>query len=638
MRVVRSQRTRLARARCALLAGAAALLVGCHGSTIFTPGTPVLTMGNTVNTSDFGGYIVNIDSVTLTDNNGNVVTLLGTAETMDLVRLNHLSELVEAPAVPAATYVSASVTVDYTYAFLFPIVNGQPVSATVLDTSGATASAYTVVVTFDPAHQLVITNQESTRLQLDVDLTASNSINTSTSPPTVTVQPFVTLSVPPVDTTVFRARGLFVTTQGLTSGFYMNLRPFYDQVSALGALIVNTTDQTYYNVNGVTYTGAAGVAALTALPVETPLAAYGTLDNLSTITPTFNATAVYGGTSLESELAEYVSGTVSSRSGSTINLRSVTYFPPPVLSYPPLVDGVAVSTAFYANVPVTLASTTLVSEDGVAASGLSADSISVGQQVTIFGQAAIDTSTGQPTSLDASSGQVRLQSTPVWGTLNSATAGTASLDLLSLGGLGPSTFDFAGTGTTSATDATPANYQVATGSLNESAVVAGTLLQMNGIVTPFGSAPPDFTATSIAPASATVQQLVIEWNNAAAATAPFATIGSTELIVDRANTALTALHYIRTGPTQIDIDSLPTSPAFTITTVGATGPLVLAVGSEALTTGISVFNTAAGFATGLHSALTGTNRVFRLVAYGQYDSGTNSFIASRIYVALQEST
>src|SRR5579871_286353 len=634
MTVVRSYWTRAARARYLLLACFGALLVGCHGSTLFTPGTPVLTMGNAVNTSDFAGYIVNIDSITLTDNNGNVVTLLGSSETVDMVRLTHLSELVEAPAVPAATYVSANVTIDYTYAFLFPIVNGQPVRATVLDASGATAAAYTVVVTFDPGHPLVITNQESTRLQLDVDLTTSSSIDTGSSTPTVTVQPFVTLSVPPVDSTVYRARGLFVTTQGVTNGFYMNLRPFYDEVSALGALIVNTTDRTYYNVNGVTYTGAAGIAALQTQPVDTPMAAYGTLDNLSTITPTFNATAVYAGTSLENQLAEYLSGTVSSRSGSSINLRGVTYFPPSVLSYPPLVDGVAVSTAFYANVPVTLASTTVVSEDGVAASGLSADSISVGQQITVYGQATIDTSTGQPTSLDATQGQVRLQSTPLWGTLNSATAGTASLDLLSLGGLDPSTFDFAGTGTTSATDATPGSYQVATGSLNESAVAPGTLLQVNGIVTPFGSAPPDFTATSITPASATVQQLVFEWANDSAASAPFSSFNAAGIVVDLANTALGAIRYIRAGPSTVSINSLSSSTTFTVTTVGAPAPLVLAVGSEALTTGVSVFTTAPGFATGLHTAIDGTNRVFRLVAYGHYDSGTNTFVASRIYVAL----
>ena len=641
MSVVRSHRTRVAPAVCVLLACLGVLLVGCHSRTIFTPGTPVLTMGNTVNSSDFAGYVVNIDGISLTDSNNNVVTLMGVAETVDLARLGHVSELVEAPAVPAGTYVSATVTVDYTYAIVSPIVNGQPVSAKVLNSTALPATGVSVVVTFDRSHPLVITNQKSVRLQLDIDLAASNSTNTSTSPVTVTVQPFVTLSIAPVDSTVLRARGLFVTTQDVASGFYMNMRPFYDQASALGAVIVNTNAKTYFNVNGVTYTGAAGLPALAALPVGTPLAAYGTLASISTITPSFNATAVYGGTSLENPVAGLLTGIVSSRSGSTLNLRGVTYFPPPGFAYPPIVNGTAVTTALYPNVPVTLSNSTIVSEDGVAAAGLSTASISVGQEITVSGQAHVNTATGQPLSLDASGGQVRLGSTPIWGnTISSPSVGSALIDLLAIGDFPASSFDFAGTGTTSANDATPASYQVATGSLNESAVPAGTLLQMNGIVTPFGSAPPDFAATSITPDTATLQQVVIEWSNAAAATAPFTSFDSTGVVVNLANTALsTSLRQIRTGPISVPITSLPASPAFKITTVGADqSSLVLAVGSAALTSGVSVFNTAAGFAAGLHTALNGSHRVFRLVAYGHYDRSSNSFIASRIYVALQQST
>jgi hypothetical protein len=634
MIVVRSHRTRAARGRHALLASVGALLVGCHGSTIFQPGTPVLTMGESYNSNDFAGYQVNIDGITLTDNNNNVVTLLGVSETVDLTKLNHLTELVEAPAIPAATYVTADVTIDYTYEVIYPIVGGQPVPSTVLDeSSGAVATTYSVVVTFDPDHPLVITNQQSTRLQIDIDLPASNSINTSTSPVTVSVQPFITMSPVPVDNTVMRARGLFVTTQSVPSGFYMNMRPFYDQVSALGALIVNTNAQTYYNINGIAYTGAAGLAQVTQLQVDSPIAAYGTLDNLSTITPTFNATSVYAGTSLESDLDEAVSGVVSARTGASINLLGVTYLPPPVYTYPPIVNGTAVSQGFYPDVPVTLGPSTIVNEDGVNAVGLTADSISVGQQVTVFGQATVNPTNGKPLSIDATQGLVRLNSSPVWGTLNSATSDTASLNLLAFDSYPMTPFIFTGTG------ATPTSYQVATGSLNESGVAPGTLLKLNGVVAPFGSAPANFVASSITPGSATVQRLVITWNNVAGAATPFTKYNGNVIVVDRANPALAldSAQNLRTGPNEVQISSLPESPPFTITTAGADpNNLVLAVGSATLSTGISVFNSAARFASGLNKALNG-NRVYRLVAYGQYDGTTNTFIASRIYVALWES-
>ena len=97
---------------------------------------------------------------------------------------------------------------------------------------------------------------------------------------------------------------------------------------------------------------------------------------------------------------------------------------------------------------------------------------------------------------------------------------------------------------------------------------------------------------------------------------------------------LGATHAIRTGPASLDLMSLPASPL--ITTNGAQGHLALAIGSTTLTTGISVYNSAAAFASAVSSTFKGSNKIFRLVAYGQYDSATNTFVASRINVALHE--
>jgi hypothetical protein len=177
----------------------------------------------------------------------------------------------------------------------------------------------------------------------------------------------------PLDATVMRARGLYVTTQTVPSGFIMNTRPFYDLVSALGALTVNTTAQTYFNINGVTYTGAAGVAAIGGLLESTSVVAYGTLDSLVGITPSFNATSVYAGSSQEGDLAEYLTGTVSARSGDVLTLRGVTYLDP------------VGNFDYFASMPVGIGTSTIVSEDGVAAPNLSINSISVGQQINVSG-------------------------------------------------------------------------------------------------------------------------------------------------------------------------------------------------------------------------------------------------------------
>jgi hypothetical protein len=623
MIVVRSRRSRCSRAPGAVLCVLVALLCGCHSNDLTLPGTPVVTMGSGNGNSDpdFAAYIVAVDDITLTRNDGTLVEPLATPETVDLAKVTSLSELVEGPAVPSGTYLSATLTLDYTSASIWINSGGQAVPVTALDPSGDVMTTASLTITFDPANPLVINISQSVRMNVDIDLAASNTINTSAS--TVTVQPFVVISPAPVDATVMRARGLYVTEQTVPSGFIMNIRPFYDLVSALGALTVNTNAQTYYNLNGVTYTGAAGLAAVATLMESTTLAVYGTLDNLSGITPTFNATAVYGGTSLESELAEYVTGTVSERTGDTLVVRGATLLDPlgTVTEYPYLY--------------VTVDDTTIVSQDGVAASGLSINSISVGQDINVSGQATLNAS--NLVILQASGAQVRLASTRLWGTLNSSTANTASLDMLSLDNWPPAGFDFSGTG---ATAADPAAYQVNSGLLSESAVPAGTLLAVDGFVTPFGSAPPDFSATAITAGSSTPQTLVVEWTNGGAL-APFSQATDAGLIVNLANGDLGTTHYIRTGPATLDLTTLPASP--TITTTGATASeLELAIGSETVTTtGISVFNSMAPFINKVYATLgssNSTNKIYRLVAYGQYNSTTNTFVATRIHVALEETT
>jgi hypothetical protein len=230
--------------------------------------------------------------------------------------------------------------------------------------------------------------------------------------------------------------------------------------------------------------------------------------------------------------------------------------------------------------------------------------------ITAEGQGVAD-SNGNLT-MDATQGAIRLRPTPVWATLNSATPGSMSLDVLSLGHFEPAAFNFAGTGTSAANDAAAATYLVNTGALDESATPAGTLVQ----------------ATSVTLGSATTQTLVVEWANGGAAS-PFSSASSAGLVVDLTNANLsTTIRYIATGPQQVDITTLPASP----TIVFASGtPLALSVGRA---TAIGSFNSASGFAAALAAALNGTNLVYRLVCVGQYSSATNTFTATQVAVNL----
>jgi hypothetical protein len=607
---------RLLWASCALALGVVTL-AGCNTSNLITYGTGVVTMNDPGGDRDFTSYIVNVDTITLTRNDGLVIEPLSSPETVDLTKIHDLAELVEAPAIPIGTYTSLSLILDYTAAIITVPVNGEVIAATPVDNTGAAMLQVTLTVNFDPANPLVINSQECTRLALDFNLAAFNSIDLSTSPPTVMVVPFMTATPAPEDSTVMRARGLLVVVQPSDGNYIVNVRPFIDVFTALGALTVNTSATTYFNINGTAYTGAAGLAAMQSLPVSTAVAAYGTLGSFATITPTFNATEVYAGSSLESPLADYVTGTVSAVSGDTLTVKGGYYVPRTGFATP----------AYVQTVPVTMGPATIVSEDGVAVSGLSTRSISVGQLINVSGVSTL-TSVGGLASLDAAQGQVRLQPTELWGNFASATPGTMSLSLLSLGGFEPAVLDFAGTGTDSANDAVAASYTVNTGALNESGVGAGTLLEASGIVTPFGSAPPDFRATVVSDGTATPQQLVVEWENAGASV-PFSSLSSAGLVLLLSNPNLSStIRYISTGPTKTDITTLPAS----LTIAFASGtPLTLAIGNNGT---ISVYNSAGAFATALKSTLNGTAATYRLACVGQYSSATNTFTASQVAVNL----
>src|SRR5215472_403526 len=188
---------RLLWASCALVLGGTALLASCSGYSNVTYGTAVVTMSDV--SGDFSSYIVNVDSITLTRSDGVLVEPLGTPQSLDLVKLHDLSELVEAPALPVGTYTTLTLTLDYSAANITVNVNGVPTLVSPVDASGNALLVATLTVAFDPGNQLVVSAGASQRLAIDFNLAASNTINFGTSPFSVTVRPFMTATVAPAD-------------------------------------------------------------------------------------------------------------------------------------------------------------------------------------------------------------------------------------------------------------------------------------------------------------------------------------------------------------------------------------------------------------------------------------------------------
>src|SRR5580704_3536838 len=187
MTAIACGRPLLARVLIVFLAGIAALLSSCGGDDIPPPGTPVVTF--TATNTKFAAYIVAIDSITLTGADGTYATPLVSPEVVDLARVSDLSELVEAPAVPSDTYTSATITLDYTTPNIWAQVDGTLVNLTpTLPASSEGALTAVITITFDPKNPLVISNGQSTRMDVHFDLDAFNAIDIPGK--TVNVSPY----------------------------------------------------------------------------------------------------------------------------------------------------------------------------------------------------------------------------------------------------------------------------------------------------------------------------------------------------------------------------------------------------------------------------------------------------------------
>ena len=636
-------RSVLRAAYCGVLAIVGLIAGGCGNNTL-NYGTVVITVSS--DPGPFNAYIADIAAITFLRSDGNGYGLSyssGYGKTVDFTRLADTPEVLGAPAVVENTYTSATITVHMgSWANYFAaqiLVNGQTAPASLVDSTGAAVGSVSYTVKFDPAHPLVVKKGTPTTLDLHFDMNASTIVDATVSPVKATVRPFLTASTQPVYTKPLRSRGEFVAADTGNSNFTVNTVSFFDSplVSNVptGAVQIQTTPQTTYNVNGTVYQGAAGLEAIKTLAINTVVASYGSFTDITPQKPIFTATEVYAGVATENVLAARVTGTVSSRTGNTLNLHNVDVVTTSNITQ--VVYGVVSSSGvivrFFNDVPVKVDANTTFTVDGQPNIPSSVQLPSVGQRVDLEGVLTVDSS-GNP-SVDASGGLVRLMPTTAWGGLNSATAGSAKVNLLTLGGVAPAALTFTGTGSATGADGDPTNYQIDTGTTDLTGQ-SGTALpwRFDGFVVPFGSASPgapDFTATAAAAGSATDQVLEIEWTSSGT-TAPFVTSTTAGLVIDSANAKLGNTHVIRTGPTSVDLKALGVNttivqdPTLTNNKLNAQ----FSIGNPASTTGINVFHDFGAFVSQINTVLNGTNTVLKLVAVGHASSDNLTFSASRI--------
>ncbi|MFO1410053.1 MAG: hypothetical protein U1F06_06705 [Steroidobacteraceae bacterium] len=589
---------------------------------------------------DFLSYTVDIISLKLQRDDGTVVETLPVTTAVDFANLVDLTEVISAKQIPPGKYVAGSVTLDYSGSDTNIVVDdgsstGLQVSP--VDSTGAALGQVEMQVQLDPGKPLVITNHSAGHIAFDFNLLASNSVDNTAK--TVTVSPVLEASVVPPDQKDLRVRGPVTGVDTTANTYTVTVKPFHSSTTSQGDFTVHVTSATSYEIDGVAYSGDAGLAQLSQALAATPgllSAAFGTL---TTATQEFTATRVLAGTSVESSKGDGINGVVVARSGNSLTVRGGTFEHR---------DG---HCGFDRHqVTITVDDTTGVTKAGSGSAFGIAD-ISVGQRIRVFGKLDDTTDPSHPVfdATGANGGHVRLEVTSLWGLVNSATAGSGgaagsvALNLMAIEGRpvvdrhGAAAFDFTGTGVTSADDATAASYLVDTGILPlPASFVAGAPARFFGFVAPFGTAAPtasppvaDFKAVTLVDYASTNAWLKISWHDPGI-TAPFVTpLAASGLTLGDLSAA--ERHSIGIGPQQLDLTTL----AGAVQIVGDTGATALFAIAHEKTGTTDTFASFADFVTALTTALDGTNTAEHVVAQGTYNAGTRVFTAKKLAVVME---
>jgi hypothetical protein len=600
--------------------------------TASTCGSMVMTVTDAA--GDFLSYQVNLVSLQLQKADGSTVETLPATTAVDFVQLINLSEILSVRQIPPGDYVAAQVTVDFTNAsIMVDDGTGTGVAVKPVDSTGAALGQLQLMVQLDAKNHLQISAAKTSRIAFDFNLLASNMVDLTAK--TVTVSPALVAGVVPVDNKQVRVRGEIASVDTANNAYTVQVDPFHDHNDdKQSAFVVHTTATTTFEINGTPFVGAAGLAQLATLASDTLSVAFGSVDLAN---QAFTATDVLAGTSVEGGGFDHILGTVIARTGNTLTVRAAH-----MQDHDNGDNHDGADNFMAGNSTVTIAAATAVTAQGQtsATPAHTIAEISVGSLIDAFGTASKDGS-GKVT-FDASAGRVRLDLTQVQGVLNAVGGNQITIKLNSIGRLPSSLFNFSGTAAAGGALSDPTQYVLGTGKLALSPFTVGGSLLGIGFVAPFGGAPPDFIAITLANGSqgdvddndddndnsGKGAQMDIDWGKSGT-TAPFKTLNATHLDLDVSNSSIGSHHRIQVDPQDIDITALASDPSI----VAAGGMTEFAItGQHGRAT--DNFSSFADFEAALAMDLNGMTTALRLTADGQYDAAGNSFTARRITILL----
>ena len=565
---------------------------------------------------DFINYTVDVLSLTLETANGRVVETLPATTRINFSDYVDLTEVVSVAAIPPATYIAGTISLDYGDAEVFVEAAGEAKETVVTDAAGTPLGRTDLRIELADRDRLAVTRGRTSLLQVDFDLAASHAVDIEPTPATAVAEQFIVAEITPVDEKDIRVRGPLANVNEDEMTYTVAVRPFHDRAGDFGRMIVHVTDETEFEVDETMYAGVEGLRALGAAGTGTPTVAKGTLNVAER---TFSADTVFAGSSVPGIERDAIIGNVIARTDNLLTVRGATIVAADRRAH------------FHDDVTVEIGPDTKVFKDGDRLSDLSIDAISIGQRVTIRGtllQSVTDAATPN-IIIDATDGAVRMHLTHLLGIVNSVVPGQTDIALHAIDRRRASVFDFSGTGAGPETDADPDNYEVATGSLALANFASGKPIVAYGFPTAFGAAPPDFTGRTVIDYTAVRSALGVGWGGAGTL-APFTSAGPDGLLLNNQNDDIDQRHYIKSGPVLIDLTELDSDTLI----VPRSGDRSLFYIKSAIS--LRQYSEFADFVDDLSLSLDGATAARSMHARGQFDVDSNVFTAFKIGVYLLE--
>lgn len=572
-----------------------AVLPACSGSSSGDSATVTLAVTDAA-TDELSTFTIGLEAVELVSATNPPVSLLQEPVAVDFAALTDLSRILNVMTVPPDVYTGVEVTLLYDSDRVH--LHGNNVPASLMDAEGGGALTGTQVLPIDFLVPLEVTAGNYV-LELDLDLDQSVDVDEAMN--TVFFEPAILPRVNRTDPREHAVTGDLRAVQLENSRFRVALS------GTLGSeplVDVSVAPGTVFQIDGQCLLGAAGLALLDTLPVNSWVQAFGTMGSSSS---RFQALTVEAGTGTYNGGTDIVEGVIVARTGgagadATLTVRGHSN------------DAAHVNLEFNLTFTVltSFADTKVVRRGS--ATQYDTDDLNVGQRIRAFG--VLDTNINQ---LDARlpTHVVRMEPTWVFGQAAAAPAsGVLTMNLLRVDLRDPADFTWADSGVN---PPNPAAFTIEEHNLGIGQQIgAGTPVVALGFFAPVDASGSDFDASNLANRELLPSVLLVRDRLNGFTVTTTATDTAIDLVFSNDPAAPLERAVIDMGFAG-ETDLVPTGVSL-VPKPGTLGLGFYLLHDRTLQT-VGLYFTFASFAQALDAALDGGATLFNAGAVGVYDAG-----------------